>query len=478
MTTRRVANTGFRLSFHGGAGTVTGSKFLLETSGTRLLIDCGLFQGLKQLRLLNWQPLPFDPGSLDAVLLTHAHIDHSGFLPRLVRQGFRGPIYCTPATRELAEILLMDAARLQEEDAEYANRKGFSKHHPALPLFTQDDAQLAINQLRPRKTGSAFRVGGAGVRFFGAGHILGAAFVRIEAAEAGGRHAIVFSGDLGRFGAPLHLDPEALPTCDTLVLESTYGDQLHSHKSMADQIGPAFRETFSRGGIVLIPAFAVARSQLLMLLLREMMEAGDIPETPIHLDSPMAADVTDIYRRYLRDGELERLERGFMPRSLRLHRTVDESRQLNDLRGPRIIISASGMLTGGRVLHHLRRLAPENKNLLVLSGYQAAGTRGRALLEGARTLRVHGEDVPVKAGVIQVEGLSAHADAADLVRWLHSGARKPASVFLTHGEAEALQALRTRLQGQRMDVFIPELGQTYALAETGRWSPPATKASS
>jgi metallo-beta-lactamase family protein len=459
-----------RLGFYGGVGTVTGSRFLVETENSRLLVDCGLFQGLKELRLLNWEPTPFDPRSVEAVVLTHAHIDHSGYLPRLVKAGFHGPIYCTPATKELAEILLRDAAKLQEEDAEYANRKGFSKHHPALPLFTVDDAELALKRFETHDVGLTFDAGGALVKLHGSGHILGAAFAELRCpTDGGGETTLVFSGDLGRYDAPLHADPSPLPACDTLVVESTYADQNHSAVPLDEQLRQPFEQTLSRGGVVLIPAFAVARAQLLLMLLRQLMETHRLPTVPIHMDSPMAIDVTGVYRRHVGSLDLDATRHDLFPTGVQYHRSVDESKELQELRGPRIIIASSGMMTGGRVLHHLRRLLPDRKNLIVLSGYQAAGTRGRKLQEGAKFLRMHGQDVPVRARFIQIEGLSAHADAGDLTRWLHSGPRLPRNAFVTHGEPDGLQAQSRRLRAAGIHTLVPELNNTFELDNTGAW---------
>jgi metallo-beta-lactamase family protein len=463
------------LGFHGAAGTVTGSRFLLESDGRRLLIDCGLFQGLKKLRLMNWKPLPFSPKSVDGVVLTHAHIDHSGYLPRLVREGYRGPIYCTPATGALLEILLLDAARLQEEDAAYANRKGFSKHRPALPLFTEEDAKSALRQLHTVGYDSWFEPAGMSARFHSAGHILGSSFVEVAATSDGEPTTIVFSGDVGRYGAPLHADPAPRPPCDTLVLESTYGDRLHESEPLIDQIRGPFKEVISRGGTILISAFAVARAQLVTLLLSELIESGELPEIPIHIDSPMAVNVTRTYQRFLHDEGLDSTEvpGQLFPRNVRFHRSVEESKELNDLAGPRIIISSSGMLTGGRVLHHLRRLLPDSKNLLVLVGYQAAGTRGRALLEGARTIRMHGQNIPVHCRFLAVDGLSAHADADELVRWLHSEKMLPTSVFITHGEPEAAATLAQTIRQDQVKVHMPELADVAAFdPATHDWSIP------
>ena len=457
------------LGFHGGAGTVTGSRFLLDQGGRRLLVDCGMFQGLKELRLLNWDPTPFDPRAVDAVVLTHAHIDHSGYLPRLVKAGFRGPIYCTPATGDLVAILLRDAASIQEEDAYFANKKGFSKHRPALPLFDGRDAEAALRLVEPRSHSQPFDAAGYQVTLHDAGHILGAAFAEVRAELPGGRRqTLVFSGDLGRFDAPLHLDPSPIPACDTLVIESTYGDRQHSARPLEEQIREPFQRTLANGGTVLIPAFAVARAQLVLLLLKELMADGRLPAVPIHIDSPMAYNVTDVYAHHA-SGQLDVAAADLFPRGVHFHRSVEDSKELNRLKGPRIIIAASGMMTGGRVLHHLERLLPDPRNLLVLVGYQAAGTRGRRLQEGARYLRMHGRDVPVGASFIQVEGLSAHADADELERWARSGPRLPRNVFTVHGEPEALKAMSERLGKLGMTALTPALNERYKLDDDGGW---------
>ncbi len=458
-----------RLGFYGGAGTVTGSRFLIDNDNHRLLVDCGLFQGLKELRLLNWDPMPFDPRSVEAVVLTHAHIDHSGYLPRLVKSGFHGHIYCTPATRDLAEILLHDAAHLQEEDAEYANRKGYSKHHPAMPLFTVEDAEAALKRFRTHEDNVAFDAGGTLVKLHGSGHILGAAFAEVRCPIDGAETTIVFSGDLGRYGAPLHSDPSPLPRCDTLLMESTYGDRHHSEEPLDEQLRKPFEKTLSQGGIVLIPAFAVARAQLLLMLLRQLMESGRLPTVPIHMDSPMAIDVTGVYQRYAGSLDLDATRHDLFPKGVQYHRSVEESKELQTLRGPRIIVASSGMMTGGRVLHHLRKLLPDRKNLIVLSGYQAAGTRGRKLEEGAKFLRMHGQDIPVRAGFIKIEGLSAHADAEDLMRWLHSGPSLPHNVFVTHGEPDSLKALSQRVSAAGIRTLVPDLDDTFDLGADGAW---------
>ena len=461
------------LSFHGGAGTVTGSRFEIETNGHHFLIDCGLFQGLKPLRQLNWQPPRFDARRLEAVFLTHAHIDHSGYLPRLVKEGFRGPIYCTEATAELAEILLLDAAKLQEEDAGFANRKGFSKHHPALPLFDQEDATHAIRRLRPVPFGKLLDAGAMTVKFHHAGHILGSAFIELRVPTHPGDATLVFSGDLGRVNQPLHVDPDPLPECDTLVLESTYGDRDHNTTTFASEIGAAFRRTIKRGGTILIPAFAVARAQLIMLLLEDLREKGEIPDVPIHVDSPMAVDASSIYERHSGTGSLDAPPHGrqrLFPKTIEFHRSVQESKELGAMQGSRIIISASGMLTGGRVLHHLERLLPDPKNLIVLSGYQAAGTRGRAMHEGAQTIRMHGQDIPVRAEVLEAEGLSAHADRKGLLEWVQTAPRPPHSMFLVHGEPEATASLAEDFKRLGMHPLVPRMDERFQFEPTSnRW---------
>ena len=441
-----------RLSFHGGAGTVTGSRHLVETDSCRFLVDAGLFQGLKKLRELNWKKPRFDPEHVDFLFLTHAHIDHAGYLPRLVKDGFRGPIYCTRATFDLAQLLLMDSAKIQEEDARYANKKGFSRHKPALPLYTSDDAAGALGFMEPVDYGEWLEPAqGVRARFLNAGHILGAAMVEVHLQTGERTIRMVFSGDIGRYDMPLHSDPDPLPDCHFLIMESTYGDREHKSAPIEEQIGEALIDCIDRKGTVLIPSFAVGRSQLVTLCLRQLIQAGRLPDVPIHIDSPMAVDATRIYSRHIKDSSLDdslnddgRIR--LFPNNVQFHRSVDESIKLNKMPGPRIIISASGMLTAGRVIHHLRRLLPDKQNLILLVGYQAAGTRGRALLEGAKTLKMHGKDVPVRAKFRSAHGLSAHADRDELIRWLRSSKARPKTVFVTHGEPDASKALAQRIE--------------------------------
>ena len=470
-------STPVRLTFHGAAGTVTGSRHLLEGAGRRLLVDCGMFQGLKELRRLNWEAPGFEPGFLDDLILTHAHIDHTGWTPRLMQYGFKGPIHATPATAELLELVLLDAARLQEEDAAFANKKGFSKHEPAEPLYTEPDAMAALKRVRATDYGT-WRELSPQVRFryLNAGHILGSAFVEVrlrgvpvpaEAANAG-ELTIVFGGDTGRYGVPLHVDPEPLVPCDVLVVESTYGNRKHDYAPVLEQIRGEFRQTVHKRGVVLIPAFAVGRAQAVALILRELMEDGDLAEVPIHIDSPMAVDATGIYSRHLRDGNLDPGlgdGRTLLPRRVQLCRTVHESKMLGAMEGPRVIIASSGMMTGGRILHHLVRRLPDPHNLVLLSGYQAVGTRGRLLQDGATSLRMHGQNVRVGARVGSIDGLSSHADADEILRWVGTCGRPPRRVFVVHGEGDGPTAMAERLRAAwpAAKVAIPALGDGFTL---------------
>ncbi|HEY1230406.1 MAG TPA: MBL fold metallo-hydrolase [Ramlibacter sp.] len=432
-----------QLTFLGGAGTVTGSKFLLEHRGRRLLVDCGLFQGLKQLRLRNWAPTPIDAGKVDAVLLTHAHIDHGGYLPALVRAGFRGPIFCTEATRELSALLLPDAGHLQEEDALYANRHGFSKHHPALPLYTEEDGRAALAQFRTVGFGRAFEpVPGITARFSRAGHILGAASIHLAWDEG----SVLFSGDLGRDDDPLMRPPEAPPAADHLVLESTYGDRVHPDIDVRTAVADVVNRAAARGGIVVVPAFAVGRAQELLHVLARLKQQQRIPDLPLFLNSPMAADVTSLYERHADEHRLDARECQAMCHAARVVTSVEESQQLNRLRMPAVIVSASGMATGGRVVHHLKAFAPDARNTILLAGYQAVGTRGAALAAGAREIKIHGEYVPVRAEVATLGALSAHADRIGLLQWVARLPRPPRTVFLVHGEPAVADSLRLGIE--------------------------------
>ncbi len=451
-----------RLQFLGAAGTVTGSKYLVEVGTARLLVDCGLFQGYKQLRLRNWAEPPFDPASVSAVVLTHAHIDHSGYLPLLVRKGFRGRIYCTDATADLCRILLPDSARLSEEDADRANRRHYSKHDPALPLYTEQDVEACLRHLvtvpfdhefAPAKS---FRCTLSSV-----GHILGAAAVSMSV-EA---RTMVFSGDLGRSDDAIMHAPQKLPRADYLIVESTYGDRLHDRSDSDSKLGAVIKRVVRRGGVVVIPAFAVGRAQALLWCIHRLKTERAIPnDLPIYLNSPMAADVTDLYHAYRSQHRLSPKECEAMCRTATFVNTTDDSKALNQRKGPMVIIAGSGMATGGRVVHHLKQFAPDPRNAVVLAGFQAGGTRGAALLNGARSIRIHGEDVPVNAEVVALSNLSAHADVGEILDWLRGFETAPRQTFITHGEPAAADALRLRVERDlRWQCRVPEHMETVAL---------------
>ncbi|MEM9554144.1 MAG: LOG family protein [Acidobacteriota bacterium] len=458
------------LAFHGAARTVTGSKHLLTLDTTKVLLDAGLFQGRKDLRLRNWDAPAFDPATIAQVVLSHTHIDHIGYLPRLVRLGLDAPVHLTPAAHDLAKLMLLDSAKLQEEDARRANRRGYSKHKPAKPLYETRDAwdALELRQKQPYdRWFSLHSKDRLKARFHGAGHILGSAFVELHAETSAGTVRTVFSGDIGRFDVPLHRDPLPPPACDVLIVESTYGDRVHSDVPVADQLREPLRRVLGRGGTVLIPAFAVGRSQLMTLVLRRLMLHGDIPKVPIHIDSPMAVHATDIYSRYLDaynidDDVFEDGRVRLFPKNVDFCETVRDSKRINGQQGPRIIVSASGMLVGGRVLHHLKRLAPDPKNMILLAGFQPQGTRGRRLLDGERTVRVHGADVPVRAEVLQLHGLSGHADRDELLRWVDSAPEPPKLIFVVHGEEDQMHPFAAALREQTgARVEVPELDQDF-----------------
>jgi metallo-beta-lactamase family protein len=433
------------LHFFGAAGTVTGSRYLVESKGTRFLVDCGLFQGLKSLRLRNWAPFPVKPKSVAAVLLTHAHLDHSGYLPAFARDGFKGPIYTSRATRALCEILLADSAHLQEQDAEFANRRGFSKHHPALPLYDTRAAKRVMRQFSSVRFNEWRELAdGARMRLRRAGHILGAASIEVDWK---GRR-IVFSGDLGRYDDPLTVDPEPVTSADYLVVESTYGDRLHDASDPAKALGKVIESTIARGGTVVIPAFAVGRAQMLLYYIAQLKESGRIADVPIYLNSPMAVEASDLFLHESDDQRLTDDERRRACGVAKYVGSVEESKALNDSDAPKVIISASGMATGGRVLHHLSRFAPDPRNAIVFTGFQAAGTRGASMVAGAQTIKIHGAYVPVRAEVTNLTMMSAHADADEIMRWLRNIKRPPRMTFVTHGEPGASDALRLRIQDE------------------------------
>lgn len=445
----------------GGAGTVTGSKHLLVNGDRRILIDCGLFQGLKNLRDLNWTPLPVAPSSIDAVILTHAHLDHSGYLPKLVRDGFRGKIYATAATRDVAELILKDSAHLQEKDAEYANRKGFSKHKPALPLYGVRDAERSLEFFSPVPFDKPLQLSfGATLTFRHAGHILGAATAEI----AWGGRRVAFSGDLGRYGDPVLPDPKPVPESDYIIIESTYGNRIHEPADPTEALGGVIERTVARGGTVVIPAFAVGRAQSLLYHLWKLQTAGRLAKVPIYLDSPMAIDATDLLHAHRADHRLTPEQCTAICSIATYTRDVEGSKAITASPYPKVVISASGMAAGGRVLHHLKAFAPDARNTILFSGFQAAGTRGRAMLQGAREIKTHGQWIVVRADVEDLSMLSAHADCNELMRWLSGFRRPPSRVFIVHGEDEAAEALRIRIDRDlQWDAIVPRQSQVFEL---------------
>lgn len=460
------------IQFLGATHTVTGSKHLLGVDSYRVMVDCGLFQGLKELRLRNWEPFPLDPTSIDTLILTHAHIDHTGFLPKFVRDGFAGDVYCTPATDELARILLPDSARLQEEEAEYSNKKGASKHKPALPLYTEDDATEALKHLRPVNYHKPVQLTPKlSFEFVTAGHILGSSFVNLEIDCAGGAcKRMTMTGDIGRYNEPIINDPETVAEADYIVLESTYGDREHPDIDVKERLAEIITRTASRGGHILIPAFAVGRSQQLLYLIRELEDENRIPILPVFVDSPMAVSATRLYLSHKEDHDLEMRElldaqrNPLATRRFNLARTAQESKNIAATRESSIIISASGMATGGRILHHLRNNLPDERNTVIFVGFQALGTRGRRLVDGEKEIKIFGGMVPVRAQIERLENLSAHADYREILRWLGGFKRAPEKVFLVHGEPDAAESLRKKINEKfGWSVEIPDYLQKFEL---------------
>jgi len=461
-----------KITFLGAAGTVTGSKYLVEASGKRLLVDCGLFEGPKELEQRNWQNLPVDPATIDWLLLTHAHIDHTGYIPRLVRSGFRGPIYANAATIELCQLLLPDSAHLQEEDAQFIAKKGYSQHKPPLPLYTVAESQTALKQFNEVPRADTFTISPQfSVRPHDAGHILGSTWLELTITENGKQTLVVFSGDLGRYNQPILKDPEAPTRADYLLCESTYGNRDHPAGSVADALADVIGRTAKRGGVVVIPAFAVDRTQQIMYYLRELEDQQRIPRLPVYEDSPMAISVTDFYVRHREDHKPEFVKEeesgGRDPLNMQevhMMRAVEDSKKINDVVSPCIIISASGMATGGRVLHHLAQRLPDSRNAVMLVGYQAAGTRGRALQDGAKVVNLFGQQVAVRAEIATIGQLSAHAGKSELLRWLSEFQAAPKQTFLVHGEPVALSSLRDAVTSQfKWPVTIPAHQQSFDL---------------
>jgi metallo-beta-lactamase family protein len=461
-----------KITFLGAAGTVTGSKYLVEAGGKRLLVDCGLFEGLKELEQRNWQNLPVDPATIDWLLLTHAHIDHTGYIPRIVRNGFRGPIYANVATIELCNLLLPDSAHLQEEDAQYIAKKGYSQHKPPLPLYTVADSQSALKQFTQIPRADAFTISPQfSLRPHDAGHILGSTWLELTITESGKQTLVVFSGDVGRYNQPILKDPEPPTRADYLLCESTYGDRDHPTGSVTDALADVISRTAARGGVVVIPAFAVDRTQQIMYYLRELQDEKRIPTLPVYLDSPMAIKVTDFYVRHREDHKPEFVREEDSGNKdplnmLEVHmmRAVEDSKKINEVNTPCIIVSASGMATGGRVLHHLAQRLPDSRNTVLLVGYQAEGTRGRALQDGVKTVNLFGQQVAVSAEISTIGQLSAHAGKSELLRWLSGFQAAPRQTFLVHGEPLALNSLRDTIVSQNhWQVTIPAHLQTFDL---------------
>ena len=470
-----------KITFYGGVGTVTGSKYLLEHNGKRVLVDCGLFQGLRELRERNWQDPPFDPASLDAVVITHAHIDHTGYLPRIVKLGYNGPIFTSRATNDLLKILLPDSARLQEEEADYRNRHDLTKHSPALPLYDEDDARNTLDLVRPvANDGNSVDIcDGFKASFMVAGHIMGASLVLVEMSNQ--QSAIsdqqptdpirfLFSGDLGHYDQAIVKDPAVPPICDYLMCESTYGNRLHGDVSSEDQMADIINEAVKRNAPILIPAFAVGRTQEVLYLLRELEEAKRIPVLPVIVDSPMAAQATQVYNRWHEEHDeeyaslLAHKRHPLRTGAMSTASSREESKKLNNMKGTRIIISASGMLTGGRVLHHAMRVLPDENATIVFVGYQAAGTVGRRVQDGETEVRIMKNWIPVRCHVKKVDGFSAHADWKDVLRWLEGLPQAPKLVFTTHGEPEAATAMAQHIRDKfGWNVIVPEYGQTVEL---------------
>ncbi|MEE9555232.1 MAG: MBL fold metallo-hydrolase [candidate division Zixibacteria bacterium] len=458
------------LSFHGATGTVTGSKYLLNVNGKRVLIDCGMFQGPRELRLLNWEKPAFKTTDIDSIILTHAHIDHIGFLPRLVKHGFKGKVYSTPPTADLAAISLMDTAHLQIEDAAYRTRKKISRHKKALPLFNKTDAERSIKLITPVSFGEEITVTPE-LRFVfrPAGHILGAAGVEINASDNGTPRRVLFSGDVGRFGNPLVLDPVPPSECDYLVCESTYGGRIHPPEDPYSMLEDSINDAVANKSVILIPAFAISRTQQITYLINDLIRQKRIPSIPIHIDSPMAISVTDIYRGYheLHRVGLDRIggpECALDGKNISMHRDRNESKALNKVKGPAIIISASGMLSGGRILHHLINRLPDPSTTVITAGFMAGGTLGRKLLNGDEVVYIHKRPIRVKAKIVSIHGLSGHADSFELLHWLEPIKKAPRKVFVTHGEQSQSEAFVAYLKKERnWDCHIPVLGETVQL---------------
>jgi metallo-beta-lactamase family protein len=452
----------FQLQFLGATGTVTGSKYLLRHLGKNILIDCGLFQGFKQLRLRNWKPLPIDPKQIDVVILTHAHIDHSGYLPLLVKNGFKGPVYCTSATRDLCEVLLMDSARLQEQEATYLNKHQMSKHKPALPLYTPDDAKRSLQLLQTVALYQEQSLGESlNFHLMPAGHILGATMVYINTGE----QSILFSGDLGRQNDLIMKPPALVKHADYLVIESTYGNRMHEREDPLNKLADVINRTIQRGGKVIIPSFAVGRTQTLLYYVHLLKSNNIIPnDLPIYLNSPMAEEATAIFDNHPDDHQLTIAQSAALCKVAKVITHVEDSKRLNLRKDPMVIIAGSGMGTGGRIIHHFKAFCPDARNTILFSGFQAGGTRGAAMIDGAKEIKIHGEYVPIRAEVTSINSLSAHADANEILTWLRHFEHPPRLTFITHGEPVAADALRLKIEEQLgWETYIPDYQESVNL---------------
>lgn len=451
-----------KLTFLGATDTVTGSKYLVSSHNFNILIDCGLYQGVKRLRDRNWQPLPVDVGKIDAVILTHAHIDHSGYLPALMKQGFTGPIYCSSGSEELCKILLPDAGYLQEEDAKHALKHKYSKHNPPKALYTEQDARQVLTQIKSVPLYQFYNLTGhknkpLKFKLTPVGHILGACAVHID----DGHKRLVFSGDIGRYNDAIMPPPEAIKRADVMVVESTYGDQLHEELDTKQLLQQIICDTLSRGGSVLIPAFAVGRAQLMLYYIKQLALAGAIPKVPVYLNSPMAISATDLYKKSNKQLKLTVEDCQDIDAITHYVKTQEESIALNEKSFPSIIISASGMASGGRVVHHLKTLLPDHRNSIIFAGYQATGTRGQIIVSGAATTKIHGQEIPIKAYIHNIPGLSAHSDYSETIRWLSNLNELPQQIYVTHGESSASDTMRKHLRDKfHCAVRVPELGET------------------
>lgn len=462
VSTKKTVVEGFQITFLGAVGTVTGSKYLLENRDKKILIDCGLFQGLKELRLRNREPFAIPPKHLDAIILTHAHLDHSGFIPLLVKKGFKGKIYCTKATYDLCQILLPDSGYLQEEETRYARRKGYSKHRMPQALYTQKDAEKSLKHFKTVEFGVETEIlDKFKVTFYGAGHILGASSVQIKSDDK----SIMFSGDLGRYDAPIMNDPVKIPHSDYLVVESTYGDREHKHDTHVDkEIASVINETAGKGGTLVIPAFAVGRSQDILYHVYKLKKDGKIPDVPVFLDSPMSIKVTNLLYKYAHKIRLTAKECLEMYKGATFTVTTQQSKSINEYTFPKIIISASGMATGGRILHHIRNFGTDYKNTILFVGYQAEGTRGRQILEGRRDIKIHGQFYSIKADIKQITNTSAHADYKEVLKWLGALDKTPTKIFVTHGEPDAANAMKEKIVKKfKWDAVTPEYKETVIL---------------